>query len=123
MTATLLWGPFRSPVPPFYLNRDQGISGNKLAALNDRVDGQLWERVAESAVVADVERDDSVDVNVIEAIDGTVIRRVQLAEIPHEHVPGYACPNCGHLALRRFWVNTSLPWPPDDIAHRELARS
>lgn len=49
MTAVLLWGPHRSPVPPFYRNWGHGISGNKLAALNDRVDGQLWEREADRA--------------------------------------------------------------------------
>ena len=40
---------------------------------------------------------------------------------PHEHVPGYECPRCGHLALRVTWIAQGDQWPENDLEHRALA--
>lgn len=39
--------------------------------------------------------------------------------VAHEHRPGYACPACGHLALRQVWMG-SVP-DQANLDHQRLA--
>lgn len=64
MTAVVVWDTTRQPVGPTYLGRP--VSADKVATLNERVPGQLWERVGAGTVEK------------IETYSGVVVRRIYI---------------------------------------------